>query len=46
MIFSYTSNINTSGEYLKTLYKKRRGIETQYRVLGNFKLKHAHLVLD
>ena len=42
-VFSYTSNIEASGEYLKSLYKKRWGIETQYRVARQFQAKTSSL---
>ena len=42
-IFSYTSNINASGEYLKSLYKRRWGIETQYRIARQFQAKTCSL---
>ena len=42
-IFSYTSNIDASGEYLKSLYKKRWGIETQYRIARQFQAKTCSL---
>ena len=38
-LFSYTTNIDASGDYLKKLYKKRWGIETQYRVARQFLAK-------
>ena len=43
MIFSYTSNIDASGEFLKSLYMKRWGIETQYRVARQFQAKTSSL---
>jgi IS4 transposase len=39
MIFSYTTNIDASGEYLNSLYKKRWGIETQYRIARQFQAR-------
>ena len=42
-IFSYTSNIDASGEHLKSLYKKRWGIETQYRIARQFQAKTCSL---
>ena len=41
--FSNTSNIDDSGEFLKSLYRKRWGIETQYRVVRQFQAKTCSL---
>ncbi|MHA2055782.1 MAG: transposase [Candidatus Hodarchaeales archaeon] len=37
--YVYTTNVPASGEYIKTLYKSRWGIETQYRVAHQFQAK-------
>ena len=41
--YVFTSNIAISGDYLRRLYKRRWGIETQYRVAHQFQAKTTSL---